>query len=267
VPDDEAAEGEKNPQSKAMGAMFERAKSARVSTENRPDPPIQLLAEPLMHFSDPEINILNAGLWAYGDGGRRPQALLKVEAHQWAGDMLPRVTWVHCFVSTSGDRIVAVWPNSPRFVAREAGLKLESFPKAPRPAESKDARLTQMKVLARRFSARCIDEAKVELEMRLLPTPVYRYADPEAGIQDGAVFAFCASGTNPTLVLLVELSQPQGKKAKWQYSLSRMTVREVTVKLDERVVYEQAYTGLLPVLEPSWMWSYEKGILPAEPEK
>ena len=170
-------------------------------------------------------------------------------------------------MSTSADRIVAVRPNGPRFMASEPGLKLETFPKGPRPAESKDARLTQMKVLARRFSARCIDEAKAEVEMRLLPTPVYRYSDPEAGVQDGAAFAFAASGTNPTLLLLVELSQPQGEDAKWRYSLSRMTVRKVAVKLEERVVYEQAYTGLFPVQEPSWMWFFEKGLLPDETKK
>jgi hypothetical protein len=265
-PDDEPADGEKRPQSKAMAAMFERAKAARVSTENRPDPPITLLAEPLMHFSDPEINILNAGLWAYSDGGR-PQALLKVEAHQWAGDVLPQVTWVHCFVSTSGDRLVAVWPNGPRFMAREAGLKLETFPDGPQPAESRRARLTQMKQLARRFSSRCIDESKDDLEMRLLPTPVHRYADPEAGVQDGAVFAFSASGTNPTLVLLVESFHPQGEAAKWQYSLSRMTVREMTVKLDDRVVYEQPFAGFGGVQQSNWMAFPQKGLLPEEPEK
>ena len=265
-PDEQPADQQKKPPSMAMEAMFERAKAARVSTVNRPSPHIKLLAEPLMHFSDPEINILDAGLWAYSDGGR-PQALLKVEAHRWDDDVLPQVTWVHCFVSASGDRIVAVWPNGPRFAAREPGLKLETFADGPQPAESPRARLTQMKELARRFTAHCIDESKKELNMRLLPTPVYRYADLEAGVQDGAVFAFSASGTNPILVLLVELSQPQGEAAKWQYSLSRMTVREMTVKLGNRTVYEQAFAGFGGVQQANWIAFPQKGILPEQPEK
>ena len=225
-----------------------------------------MIAEPLMHFSDPEINILDGRLWAWSDGGR-PQAMMKVEAHLWNGDVLPQVTWVHCFVSTSPERVVAVWPNGPKFAARDPGLKLETFPEAPRPAESKSARLTQMKALARRFSSRQVDEAKKDLEMRLLPTPIYRYADRAAGVQDGAAFAFASSGTNPTLLLLVELSQPEGGEATWQYSLARMTVRAMTVKLDNHVVYEQAFAGFGGVTQPSWLAFPQKGILPEEPEK
>lgn len=265
-PDEKTPDAKQKTQSRVFQAMLERAKSVRLSTENRPDPAVKMIAEPLMHFSDPEINILDGRLWVWSDGGR-PQAMMKVEAHLWAGDVLPQVTWVHCFVSTSPERIVAVWPNGPQFAAREPGLKLESFTKGPRPAESKAGRLTQMKALARRFAARQIDEAQKDLEMRLLPTPVYRYADREAGVRDGAAFVFASSGTNPTLLLLVELSQPEGEEAKWQYSLARMTIRAMTVKLDDETVYEQAFAGFGGVVQPSWLAFFQKGLLPDEPEK
>ena len=265
-PDEAPPDAKQKAESRVFRAMRERAKAVRVSSENRPDPAVNMIGEPLMHFSDPEINILDGRLWAWCDGGR-PQAMMKVEAHQWNGDVLPQVTWVHCFVSTSPERIVAVWPNGPRFTAREPGLKLEAFANAPRPAESKTGRLTQMKALARRFSARQIDEAKKDLEMRLLPTPIYRYADPEAGVKDGAAFVFASSGTNPTLLLLVEMSEPEGREAKWQYSLARMTVRAVTVKLESEVVYEQAFAGFGGVVQPSWLAFPQKGLLPDEPEK
>lgn len=270
-PDEKPPDAKQKPQSSVLQsrvfqAMLERAKAVRVSSENRPDPAVKMIAEPLMHFSDPEINILDGRLWAWCDGGR-PQAMMKVEAHQWNGDVLPQVTWVHCFVTTSPERIVAVWPNGPRFTAREPGLKLEAFANGPRPAESKAARLTQMKALARRFAARQIDEGKKDLEMRLLPTPIYRYADREAGVEDGAAFVFASSGTNPTLLLLVELSEPEGREPQWQYSLARMTVRAMTVKLDGQVVYEQAFAGFGGVVQPSWLAFPQKGLLPDEPEK
>jgi hypothetical protein len=126
--------------------------------------------------------------------------------------------------------------------------------------------LAQLKELARRFSVR-VGDARANHKMRFLPTPVHRYADPQAGIQDGAVFAFAATGTNPGVVLLLELYQPQGDEAKWQYSLSRLGIGEVAVQLDERVVYEQAYTGIYPVKKPTWMWFFEKGMLPVEKEE
>lgn len=265
-PEEETPDAKRKTESRVFQAMRERAKAVRVSSENRPDPAVKMIAEPLMHFSDPEINILDGRLWAWCDGGR-PQAMMKIEAHQWNGDVLPQVTWVHCFVSTSPERVVAVWPNGPQFAAREPGLKLEAFANAPRPAESKAGRLTQMKALARRFSARQIDEAQKDLEMRLLPTPVYRYADREAGVEDGAAFVFASSGTNPTLLLLVELSEPEGQAAQWQYSLARMTIRAMTVKLDKLVVYEQAFAGFGGVVQPSWLVFFQKGLLPDEPEK
>jgi hypothetical protein len=265
-PNEELPDAKPKTQSRIFQAMRERAKAVRVSSENRPNPAVKMIAEPLMHFSDPEINILDGRLWAWSDGGR-PQAVMKVEAHLWNGDVLPQVTWVHCFVSISPERIVAVWPNGPKLAASEPGLKLETFSKAPRPAESKSARLTQMKALARRFSAHQIDEAKKDLEMRLLPTPIYRYADQEIGVQDGAAFVFASSGTNPTLLLLVELFQPESGEPKWQYSLARMTVRAMTVQLDGQVVYEQAFAGFGGVVQPSWLAFPQKGLLPDEPEK
>ena len=78
-PDEDAADAEKKPQSKAFQAMFERAKAARVSPKTGRSLLIGLLAEPLMHFSDPEINILDGRLWAWSDGGR-PQARMKSSA-------------------------------------------------------------------------------------------------------------------------------------------------------------------------------------------
>lgn len=265
-PDDEPPPAKQKTESRVFRAMLDRAKAVRVSSENRPDPAAQMIAEPLLHFSDPEIKILDGRLWAWSDGGR-PRAMMKIEAHLWSEDVYPQVTWVHCFVTTSPERIVAVWPDGPRFTAREPGLKLETFTSAPRPAESKAGRLTQMKTLARRFSARQIDEGEKELEMRLLPTPIYRYADQQAGVEDGAAFVFASSGTNPTLLLLVELSEPDGQVAKWQYSLARMTVRAMTVKLDGQVVYEQAFAGFGNIVQPSWLVFFQKGLLPEEPEK
>ena len=265
--DAEAGDEEEKRPSAALKAMHERAAAVKVFSVNHPDRPIKLLAKPVLRYSDPDINIVDASVWAYSDGGR-PQALVKIEAHLWNGDALPRVTWVHCFVSTSSELIGSAWPNALQFNATQPGLSLKAFPKAPRPAESKAERLTQMNVLAKRFSVHSIDESQKDLELQLLPArPVYRYADPQAHILDGAAFAFVATGTNPSLVLLVELSQSQGEEPKWHYSLSRMTVREMTVKLDEQVVLKQAFAGRGPGQQPTWMWFPQKGILPDEPEK
>jgi hypothetical protein len=84
-----------------------------------------------------------------------------------------------------------------------------------------------MKKIAAEFSA--TDEFKVKLgdvetersELRLLPTPVYRYSDEEAGIVDGAVFAF-VHGTDPEMFLVLENRAEKGKST-WHYMLAPMT--------------------------------------------
>jgi hypothetical protein len=109
-PGAKGVDGPEKRQSAALKAMKERADAATVTCEKDPDRPLKLVAEPLLHYSDREVNILNGGLWAWGDTGR-PQAFLKTEAHLWNGDEPPRVTWVYCFVSTAGDRIDAALPD------------------------------------------------------------------------------------------------------------------------------------------------------------
>src|SRR5437763_446861 len=75
-------DGQEKRQSAALKAMMVRAEAATVTREKEPDRPLKLVAEPLLHYSDREVNILTGGLWIWGDTGR-PQAFLKVEAHLW----------------------------------------------------------------------------------------------------------------------------------------------------------------------------------------
>jgi hypothetical protein len=129
-----------------------------------------------------------------------------------------------------------------------------------------------MRELARRF---WVGGAKGDYTMRLLPTPLYRYTDAQAGVQDGALFAWVATGTLPGMVLTLELSQPTDAAdgnaadadAEWHYSVRRMGSADVAAKLDGRTVYETAHLGHNPVQEPTWMWFFEKGTMPQEEEK
>jgi hypothetical protein len=97
-----------------------------------------------------------------------------------------------------------------------------------------------MKAQAARFSATddfksSTDREATRYELRLLPTPVYRYQDAKGGINDGAVFAF-VHGTDPELFLILE-HQGQGDKAGWFYALAPMTCWAVQAKLDKTEVW------------------------------
>jgi hypothetical protein len=94
-------------------------------------------------------------------------------------------------------------------------------------------RLTQMRALARRFNAACYSPRTEDpTELRLLTQPLYRYADEEAKVIDGGLFAFVVSN-DPELFLLLE-AIGAGDKAHWEFSLARMSSQRLTVHLDDK---------------------------------
>jgi hypothetical protein len=75
-----------------------------------------------------------------------------------------------------------------------------------------------MRALAARYSLSA-EYGKVKEDLRLLTTPVYRYASGKQGVADGAMFAF-ARGTDPEAFLLLEARK--GKDGpEWQYAFAR----------------------------------------------
>jgi hypothetical protein len=118
------------------------------------------------------------------------------------------------------------------------GLLHQRFRQSPPPAESKPRRLSQMRDLARRFSATFYrTEPEEATPLRLLTTPIYRFAAESDGILDGALFAF-ANSTDPDALVLVEAVQEQADaSAYWRYSLARMTSAKMVVWLDDQEIW------------------------------
>jgi hypothetical protein len=126
-----------------------------------------------------------------------------------------------------------------RWRPESAAANYRPLPDAPAVANSATKRLLQMKSLAARFAAS--DEFKISStdkettrhELRLLPTPIYRYESAVSAI-DGAVFAF-VHGTDPELFLVLE--HTASEQPPWRYSLAPMTCWAVEAKLDGRIVW------------------------------
>lgn len=114
-------------------------------------------------------------------------------------------------VMSHGEKVV--WePDRP-------GVELQPIPDAPKPDQAAVARLKQMRALAAQYSV-VADYGNMNKEdLRLLPTPVYRYASEKQGVIDGALFAF-ARGTDPEVFLMIESRKDQ-EGPKWQYALAR----------------------------------------------
>src|SRR4029077_20582690 len=101
-------------------------------------------------------------------------------------------------------------------------------------------RLAQMRAIAEEYQA--IDDfeaTKRRWQLRLLSKPIARYAVPDKGIIDGALFAF-AHGTDPEVFLLLEAHRTEAG-AEWQIGFAPMTAYAVEVSRHEKVVWNEKY--------------------------
>jgi hypothetical protein len=216
----------------------DRAGKIKVAPADAPEKSAHLVAKPLMNYIDEPLSINAATLWAWAqqkDG--RPVAICKIEHYDMARRAV-RAEWLYCFASLSADRIRADWPDGHEWAARRAGVTFREIPDAPRPGETQAARQRQMKDFSRRFAASSEFGEKTHEELRLLTQPIYSYADPKAGIVDGAVFAAAANGTNPTALFLIEL-QKEGDRQLWKFAVAAMTDAGVVVKWDGQEVWSK----------------------------
>ncbi|HEX5443356.1 MAG TPA: hypothetical protein VFW87_05995 [Pirellulales bacterium] len=118
------------------------------------------------------------------------------------------------------------------------------------PHASERRRLRQMREFAGRF--RVIKKASPDVDLRLMPQPIYRYAASEAGAIDGAVFAF-VEATDPDFFLLLEAHREDAASpAEWRYTLARMLSGPVEVELDGKPLWtgEGYWTNPRSVSDP-----------------
>lgn len=222
-----------------LEVMRRLARATRLSevVDGEAKPPAPPRPEPLLRYSDPPRGIQDATLWAWGDRGR-PIALMKVE--RWS-NRRPEVRWNFGIVSMSTGRVEVKYSDGLVWASRKIGWESHPFPDAPPPADSEAKRLAQMKELARRFSVTIHSVHNDNpLQLRLMPKPIERYADPTSKILDGALFAL-AFGTNPTVLLAIEAEGIDAAGASWRYALARNGSGEMSALLDGKEVWNQPY--------------------------
>ena len=221
-------------QSKARLAIMEQTIAGfDVQSEAiRSKPALTFIAKPLLRYSDPtrgltEANVLlDASVWRLGERGR-PTALVTLEIYR-ASDDLSILSYE--FASLTSDKFSLEHKKNAGVIWNATGSAVTMTPLADAPAPAKTAagRLTQMRQLARRFSVREKLREGTIVECRLLAQPIDRYAAADAGLVDGAIFAF-ANGTNPELGLLLECDD-----ARWSYGAVRLSAAETSLSLGDR---------------------------------
>ena len=225
-----AALGNENDRKASLSALQERVEGTSVSVFKE----AKLVSKPVFRYSDELREIEDAGIWLW-TSGNRPIAAMKVERYK---EDPKRNPWLYCFTSLSSDRVHAEWPDAEPFQARKPGITWQALDD--KPSGTRAARLLQLRELARRFSAEILrdPEGKERAQMRMLTQPLYRYEE-SADVLDGAIFGFTGTGTNPDLLLLLDLPA----KSTWHFAATGMTAEGVRLTFKEKVVYEIPHTA------------------------
>ncbi len=183
---------------------------------------LAVVEKPLLHFRDEVRRHLDGTFWVWGRQGR-PVATGEV----WSNRPDSHV-WYVAMVSTTVNLTGCEVDQQPHWTPKTAGVSFVTLPSEARPATNSNLIQTQMRSLARRFSA-------VNTELRLLARPVHRYQDRKNGILAGALFVF-AHETNPEISLLIEAVE-QDPEPGWQYALARSSSGALEVQLDRKTVW------------------------------
>lgn len=237
--------------------MQQRAQGTTVKVKDSDRAEVELIAKPLFHYTDEPRRIQDATLWGWMHGGRLV-AVCKIEKY----DHSPERTWLYCFGSLSSKLLVVNWLDGMPWTSTKPGVEFRSVETTAQPAKDSAGRLRQMKEVANRFDARIlVDNVNNNTQqMRLLPRPLHRYEKPAGKVLDGAAFGLTTNGTNPDVILLIELQESDNGSPKWMYGLAGMTAGGVTVNLDDREVWSKPFVGNAGRYD-TWLWFFGKSEL------
>jgi hypothetical protein len=218
----------------------------QLAKEGKPPRRVPLMESPILRFNDPAREFHDATLWAWGDQGR-PVCLLAIE--HYGNPMYECISLADGTLTADADAL--------KWRPKSAGITLAPFPDAPPPATSAPRRMAQMKELLGKLSAHEIGKTGSRYELRLMARPLHRYKDPDAELQDGAIFAF-AYGTNPELLAVIE-ARGAAETSQWQIGFARCGTAEPHVLLDKTEIFTLPYARGTTAADPYWNFSYRFG--------
>jgi hypothetical protein len=230
-----AADGPDDNLAKKMLPLYVREAAAySIAVASAPDRPLELRKEPVFEWLNPTRSGVQQGvvfLWLR-DG--RPAALACIFSQPH--DKLPGRQIMHELHALDSEKLVVKRDAYHQWVP-QTGLARKELADAPVPAATPGARLLQMRRLAQEFTGHEIDRDGKRWELRLLPTPLYRYPPARTGVVDGALFALTSNaGTDPEILLLLEAREAAGK-LRWQYACGRFSDWELHVQRKDQEVY------------------------------
>lgn len=199
---------------------------------------LKLADKPVFRYDDQPRRFIDATMWIWTDGGR-PVACQKIEAKLEFNTGEP--LWGYCFTSLSTEKLGVAWADR-SYHSTEPGITFTPLTDAPPPAAGAAQRRRQIRELARGFTGRILQNPRTgdSSEMRLFSTPIFEYTEPTSKLLTGAVVGFETNGTNPDVLVLIEVGG-SAEKPQWQFAPARMTTGGVTLNYRDRKVWEAPF--------------------------
>ncbi len=116
-----------------------------------------------------------------------------------------------------------------------AGIEFKPLVGEDKPKNNPNLRASQMRSIAtKHFTATLNFDTPDAEKLRLLPTPLYKYADKPADVIDGAMFAF-TQDTDPEVLLILEARKSINDEPSWFFAMAPSTSHSVQGMLDNDV--------------------------------
>src|SRR6516164_4148411 len=212
-----------------------------LAVESAPKLRLELTKEPVFEWSNPVRQGLQQGVVFLWLREGRPAALGCIFSEP-EGQLKGRKV-VHEFHALDTEKLLVSRPNALNEWKPQAGLARKELPDSGMPAATAGARLVQMRRLAQQFTGHSTDNERERWELRLLPTPLYRYPEAKGGVIDGALFALTSSaGTDPEVLLLIEARQKDGN-TRWEYACGRFGIISMYVQHKGTEVWSSVLNG------------------------
>jgi hypothetical protein len=218
---------------KILPLYLREVKGYSLAVESAPNRKLELKEEPVFEWLNPARQAQQGAVFLWLRDGR-PAALACIFSHP--DDKLPGRKVMHELHALDPEKLIVQRDEYNQW-RPQAGLERSELSDAPAPAATASARLLQMRRLAQEFGGYELDRDRKRWELRLLPTPLYRYPAAKAGVIDGALFALMSSaGTDPEVLLLLEAKEEGGKR-HWQYACGRFSDWELHVQRKGKEVW------------------------------
>jgi hypothetical protein len=230
-----AADPDDGLSKKMLPTYVKDAEAYSLAVESEPKKKLEFKKEPVFEWLNRARGDTQGTLFVWLRDGR-PAAIATI--FSYPHEKLPGRVVVHELHALDTEKLLVTRPKEAQNEWKpEAGLSRKELSDAPEPAATAGARMIQMRKLAEDFKGHEIDPQGKKWDLRLLPTPLFRYPVSKTGAVDGALFAIISdAGTDPEVLLVIEAREEKGK-LRWEYACGRFSDYELHLQRKDKEVF------------------------------